>query len=55
MFHCDNCNICLPLAKKGNHICMKDGLDSACPICLENMKYSAKQATFFRKCGHWIH
>lgn len=42
LYHCDKCDVCLPICNKDSHKCIGSVKDFNCPICLENIKISTK-------------
>ncbi len=55
-YHCDKCNVCVSLDPDGvdDHTCLKETLDSDCPVCSEHMLTSTEQVVFMQ-CGHAMH
>lgn len=54
-FHCDTCGCCLAIRLQGSHICRERTLDQNCPVCLEFLHSSTRQAFLGPLCGHAIH
>lgn len=54
-FHCNKCKACLNISAKANHKCNDDGLNSNCPVCLENLFYSRESSYPLSCCQNWIH
>jgi RING finger/CHY zinc finger protein 1 len=52
--HCTNCGYCIHISAFGEHICREKKVESDCPVCLENLKYSTKY-WIPMECGHLIH
>lgn len=52
--HCDNCGYCMATSVFAKHQCREKTIDSNCPVCLENLRYSTKYY-YALKCGHLIH
>uniref|UniRef100_T1J6Q6 RING finger and CHY zinc finger domain-containing protein 1 n=1 Tax=Strigamia maritima TaxID=126957 RepID=T1J6Q6_STRMM len=53
-FHCVECELCLSLDLKENHICVKKRSNLWCTACDDDI-YSARKQIKFPKCGHLIH
>jgi RING finger/CHY zinc finger protein 1 len=49
--HCDNCGTCVALL---DHTCRREQFHTDCPVCLENLFHSTKQANVL-PCGHTMH
>ncbi|XP_018564543.1 RING finger and CHY zinc finger domain-containing protein 1 [Anoplophora glabripennis] len=54
-FHCDTCNICLPLQLKNNgHKCVENVSRANCPVCLEDI-HTSRIPCHIPLCGHLLH
>ncbi|KAJ8923952.1 hypothetical protein NQ315_006728 [Exocentrus adspersus] len=54
-FHCETCNMCLPLQLKTNgHRCVENASLSNCPLCLENI-HTSRLPCHVPRCGHLLH
>ncbi|KAJ8955829.1 hypothetical protein NQ318_005372 [Aromia moschata] len=54
-FHCEKCDMCLPLPLKTNgHKCVENVSHSNCPVCLENI-HTSRLPCHIPQCGHLLH
>ncbi|XP_074036673.1 ring finger and CHY zinc finger domain containing 1 isoform X2 [Leptinotarsa decemlineata] len=53
-FHCQKCNMCLPLQLKGEHKCVENVSHANCPVCLEDI-HTSRIPCHIPPCGHLLH
>jgi len=55
-FHCATCGVCMAVQLRGRHRCVERALDSACPVCAEDLAgRSTSPVTVLETCGHAMH
>ncbi len=53
-FHCDTCDMCLPISFKKNHTCIENLSRTNCPVCLEDL-HTSKERCQILPCQHLVH
>ncbi|CAG9861540.1 unnamed protein product [Phyllotreta striolata] len=53
-FHCEKCNMCLPVQLEAGHKCVENVSRSNCPICLEDI-HTSRIPCHVPPCGHLLH
>ncbi|XP_046999021.1 RING finger and CHY zinc finger domain-containing protein 1 isoform X2 [Schistocerca americana] len=53
-FHCQKCNMCLPIKLKNRHKCVENVSRANCPVCLEDI-HTSRIPCHIPECGHLLH
>ncbi|KAF7265374.1 ring finger and CHY zinc finger domain containing 1 [Rhynchophorus ferrugineus] len=53
-FHCEKCNMCLPVQLKNGHKCVENVSRANCPVCLEDI-HTSRIPCHIPMCGHLLH
>ncbi|KAK5647491.1 hypothetical protein RI129_002383 [Pyrocoelia pectoralis] len=53
-FHCEKCNMCLPVQLKNGHKCVENVSRANCPVCLEDI-HTSRIPCHIPDCGHLLH
>ncbi|RZC39791.1 zinc ribbon 6 and/or zf-RING 2 domain containing protein [Asbolus verrucosus] len=53
-FHCEKCNMCLPIQLKNGHKCVENVSRANCPVCLEDI-HTSRIPCHIPMCGHLLH
>jgi len=53
-FHCDVCDLCLPVRRKDSHKCIESVGRTDCTVCLEDL-HSSRTGQQVLRCGHLLH
>lgn len=53
-FHCERCNMCLPIQLKNGHKCVENVSRANCPVCLEDI-HTSRIPCHIPMCGHLLH
>nr|CAD7456763.1 unnamed protein product [Timema tahoe] len=53
-FHCEKCNMCLPIKLQTGHKCVENVSRSNCPVCLEDI-HTSRIPCHIPDCGHLLH
>nr|CAD7203778.1 unnamed protein product [Timema douglasi] len=53
-FHCEKCNMCLPIKLQTGHKCVENVSHSNCPVCLEDI-HTSRIPCHIPDCSHLLH
>lgn len=53
-FHCEKCDMCLPVKMQNQHKCVEKVSRANCPVCLEDL-HTSRIPSHIPACGHLIH
>jgi RING finger/CHY zinc finger protein 1 len=53
-FHCEKCNMCLPIQLQNGHKCVENVSRANCPVCLEDI-HTSRIPCHIPMCGHLLH